>query len=155
MSSSSSFTVTLMLVLTLALALAAAVLLLRHRPKEEEVEVEGWVGLTKMGRGVFADNAYSVGDVVESCPLIVAPSGDWGEALQDYVFQSSEDESALALGLCSLYNHSDDPNVEYDVDRATNSMVVTATRPIAPGDQMFISYGSGWWSSRGLKPSTS
>jgi SET domain-containing protein len=48
-----------------------------------------------------------------------------------------------------LYNHADDPNLEYEQD---GEGVVTffAARPIAPGEELTISYGRAWWEERGV-----
>lgn len=133
------------------LAVLAVCLLVLNRKTERYEGLR--VGMTKNGRGVFATKAWKKGETIEICPLIVAPSDDWGDALNDYIFQHSDTESALALGQCSLYNHADKPNVTYTIDTTQNAMVLKAERDLEAGEQLFISYGSDWWRSRGLKPS--
>lgn len=134
----------------LMLAAVAAALLVRVLRRRDGYD-NLIVGLTKVGRGVFAQRPFAKGEVVETCPLIVKPTDDWGPALRDYVFQHDDDNSALALGLCSLYNHAAKPNLVYEYDDLANAMVARAKRAIAPGEELRISYGSEWFSSRGIK----
>ena len=139
-------------VLTVLGMVAACSLLLRPR-RDEGFEVEGLrVGLTKHGRGVFATRKYARDEIIEVCPLVVDHNDSWGEALADYIFGHGSKNSALALGYCSLYNHSDTPNVTYEVDKHTNCMVFKAERDIRSGEQFFVHYGGDWWESRGLTP---
>jgi SET domain-containing protein len=58
-----------------------------------------------------------------------------------------------ATGLCSMYNHDDTPNAEWRVvgtprDAYSWRVIVTAIRSIAPGDEIFISYGDDYWKAR-------
>ena len=68
--------------------------------------------------------------------------GAQGEALTQgadgYVFGWGRASTALALGYGSLYNHSYAPNAETLETPA--ELVITAVRPIAQGDEIFINY---------------
>jgi hypothetical protein len=57
----------------------------------------------------------------------------------------------LVLGYGMLYNHAEDPNLEYDQDDA-GVVTFSAVRSIAPGEELTISYGDGWWAARGSEP---
>jgi len=52
---------------------------------------------------------------------------------------------ALALGLGSLFNHSETPNVSYTLDTFTESIRYTTTKLIDSGDELFIFYGHNLW----------
>jgi tRNA-specific adenosine deaminase 3 len=52
---------------------------------------------------------------------------------------------ALALGLGSLFNHSENPNVSYTLDASTDSIRFKATKMIQTGDEMCIFYGHNLW----------
>ena len=52
---------------------------------------------------------------------------------------------ALALGLGSLFNHSETPNVSYTLDPSTESIRYTTAKLIKPGDEMCIFYGHNLW----------
>jgi tRNA-specific adenosine deaminase 3 len=52
---------------------------------------------------------------------------------------------ALALGLGSLFNHSETPNVSYTTDPFTESIRFTTTKSICAGDELCIFYGHKLW----------
>jgi uncharacterized protein len=62
--------------------------------------------------------------------------------LYDYLYSWSNDyrEVAIALGYGSLYNHSDEPNALYYTNRNRNVIDFIATRSIAAGEEITISY---------------
>jgi hypothetical protein len=115
------------------------------------------------GRGVFAMKTFAPGEVIEVCPTV--KSDEWGSPASDYVFSSPDGGRVMALGHGSLYNHQDDPNATYEVVSAKSKsksidtdpedeyeMVVRAVRKIHRGDEIFITYGSEWWTDRGIEP---
>ena len=99
-----------------------------------------------MGRGVFAGRDFRAGELIEVCPVLVMPPGtdekDLGE-FGAYVFAWGADKSrlAIALGYGSLYNHSEDPNAEFDPRHGRGEITFRATRDIAAGEQILIDYG--------------
>jgi uncharacterized protein len=50
-----------------------------------------------------------------------------------------------------LYNHSANPNVEYDQVEPTK-ITYRALRKIEPGEELTIDYGDEWWATRGREP---
>ena len=104
------------------------------------------------GRGVHAAIRFYRGDEIDHCPAIFLekiPSGK----LSDYVFSTSQGKFVMALNKCSMFNHSDDPNAQWNVtgnDDDPDSWYVSvyALREIAPGEEIFLNYGPGYWSSR-------
>lgn len=52
---------------------------------------------------------------------------------------------ALALGLGSLFNHSENPNVSYTLDPATESIRYTTTKNVDLDEEMCIFYGHNLW----------
>lgn len=98
------------------------------------------------GRGVFTAEALSPGDVIEICPVIVLPPDDLERVhatrLHDYYFLWGEerDRPALALGFGSLYNHSPEPNAEYELDFEDEVITVYCIHPIAPGEEITFDY---------------
>ena len=65
--------------------------------------------------------------------------------LDQYTFKWRGGRMALALGLGSLFNHSETPNVSYTLDSSTESIRYTTTKLIQPGDEMCIFYGHNLW----------
>ena len=123
---------------------------------------------TVKGRGVFAGRAFATGEVVETSPVseIVAPWErlpravqllvyDWGYLLRD----PNEDRRGIALGVGSLFNHSDTPNVAFAADGEKQALVFTAVRDIAPGEELTIDYNAdmppgspNWFDLVGITP---
>ena len=102
------------------------------------------------GRGVFADAPIAEGTVIEECPLIVLPAEEVEPTMRtnlgNYAFQwgGTRDQSAIALGYGSLYNHSDDPNALY-VRRLEDQVIAfLSIRAIAAGEEITVSYNGGF-----------
>lgn len=94
------------------------------------------------GRGVFARRPIEEGEVIETCPVLVLPSGsieDLSAGLDAYVFEWGRGRLALALGYGSLYNHSYRPNACY-VDLPDRTKLFTAIRDIAAGEEITVNY---------------
>ena len=94
------------------------------------------------GRGVFARRPIEAGEVIETCPVLVLPSGsieDDSAGLGAYVFEWGRGRLALALGYGSLYNHSYRPNARY-ADLPDRTKLFTAIRDIAAGEEITVNY---------------
>jgi SET domain-containing protein len=59
--------------------------------------------------------------------------------IDEYYFEWDGD-GAIALGLGSLYNHSDTPVAEYIKDTVNDVLVVRALSAIATGEEITFSY---------------
>jgi uncharacterized protein len=104
------------------------------------------------GRGVFATRRFRKGQIVERCPTVEVDDGDVVGRLDDYVYASlKKGDSLIVLGYGMLYNHSAEPNVEYD-QIEPSEIVYRALRTIQPGEELRIDYGDEWWDTRGLRP---
>jgi SET domain-containing protein len=98
-----------------------------------------------MGRGVFAGRAFGTGELIEMCPVLVLPPETVEKGLGElraYVFLWGDagDRFALALGYGSLYNHSPNPNAEFDPRHGRGEIAFWALRRIAAGEQILIDY---------------
>lgn len=96
------------------------------------------------GRGVFARRFIAEGEIIETCPVLVVPTGEvrsgpaWTR-LGEYCYEWGQGSVALALGYGSLYNHSYEPNARYeDVGRRAKRFV--AIRDIAAGEEITVNY---------------
>lgn len=100
------------------------------------------------GLGVFAGKDFEQGEIVEIAPCIYVTGYD-ESAFGDYVFASNVDEegSLLALGYGSLYNHSDDPSIEYQ-QYGKRFMVYRTIRAVSRGEELTVYYGDDWWTER-------
>jgi hypothetical protein len=99
--------------------------------------------------GVFANNRISKGDIIEVCPAILEKTKNVQntDKLTDYHFQYGKDNSLIALGYCSMYNHSDKPNANWQIVD-DNTMRITALENIGAGEEIFVSYGDKYWKTR-------
>jgi len=100
------------------------------------------------GLGVFAGKSFRPQETVEIAPCIHNPDM-YSEAFGDYVFESSVPgyASTLVLGYGSLYNHAEQPNLDYYTYNE-RFMLYYANRPIKLGEELTINYGPGWWDGR-------
>lgn len=104
------------------------------------------VNRADLGRGVFAGQAWQVGDVIEVCPVITLSEADRvvidKTSLYNYYFiwGPNEKQAAIALGYGSLYNHSATPNAQFITDLATNSIIIECIKDIAAGEEVLIKY---------------
>jgi len=98
------------------------------------------------GYGVFAGKKLRKGELIEECYFILSKGGD--KTLADFYFDANG-KYALFLGYGSIYNHSDDANADYIINRKTRIATIRAERTIAKGAEIFLSYGEDWFSSRG------
>ena len=101
---------------------------------------------TEKGLGVFANQDYQSGDIVECCPVITfdAPFRGLPEKLMTRVFYwaglSGEDEQhAIALGFGSLYNHNNPANMRYQAI-AGSLLQFIAVCDITAGEELTINY---------------
>ncbi|KZT09334.1 uncharacterized protein LAESUDRAFT_675229 [Laetiporus sulphureus 93-53] len=102
------------------------------------------------GRGVFASRPIDAYTVVEISPVLLFSSEEYEAhgkytVLDQYTFRWRDGRMALALGLGSLFNHSQSPNVSYIIDTKTESIRYTTMRRIETGEELCIFYGHKLW----------
>ncbi|KAJ7147514.1 hypothetical protein C8R43DRAFT_1088552 [Mycena crocata] len=102
------------------------------------------------GRGVFAARAIVSQTVVESSPVLLFNKEEYENhgrftILDQYTFKWKNGNMALALGLGSLFNHSNHPNVSYTIDATSDCIHYTTTRDVEPEEELCIYYGSNLW----------
>lgn len=129
------------------------------RPRQKITAKEKWLTLgsvrhglsTIHGFGVFSTQACEAGDVLEICPVVYLTEQEH-TMMRDYSMVSTGQSSVLALGLGACYNHHDTPQVAWFYDANLEAVVYVATRSITSGEELFISYGELYFSSRGKQP---
>lgn len=98
------------------------------------------------GRGVFSERHFSMGEIIEKCPILLIPGSQlhhiYETVLGDYVYPWGEidEAAALPMGLGSFYNHSYVPNADWiqDMEELTQSYI--ALRDIEPGEEITVNY---------------
>lgn len=106
------------------------------------------------GLGVFATRPYRSGELVERCRALTIKDTDITvtSRLVDYVFEAKDKRNVLiALGSCSIYNHSESNNADFTIVGET--VEIRAVKPIAKGEEICIHYGDDYWKLRGMRPS--
>ena len=106
---------------------------------------------TVSGRGAFALQKISEGDIIERCPALEVNEQDVGGQLLNYVFYGSTESTRLVvMGNGMLFNHSSTPNVAYYREQSALGVVLVlyALRNISKGEELFYSYGDDWWTTR-------
>lgn len=106
------------------------------------------------GYGVFACKDFVADYVIEECYALIIQSDDV-ELLKDFTFAwpaGPKNTFALALGYGSMYNHSENPNAEFDYDISNQLILIKAMKPIKEDEEIFISYGDDWFSKRENEP---
>lgn len=63
--------------------------------------------------------------------------------LDHHSFRWKDGKMALALGLGSLFNRSDSPNVSYSIDTTTESIRFTTTRAVEPDEELCVRHSHG------------
>jgi len=103
------------------------------------------------GLGVYSKESIRDGEVIEIAPLIIVDSDAMSvNNLDDYIFtiNKEKDQYAIALGYGSIYNHSDDPNAEWNIDQEKEQLRIIAIKDIQEGQEINVSYGKNYWETR-------
>lgn len=101
--------------------------------------------IRKNHRGVFATAPFKKGEVVEICPVVIVPKKqerliDKTHLINYYFIWGKQNQPAIALGYGSLYNHSYNPNIEYEENVKKKVIVFTALRNIKKGEELVSNY---------------
>jgi SET domain-containing protein len=118
------------------------------------IQRAAWRMIPGKGRGVVAAEDIAAGEEIERSPVVVVPASDLLERDEpltvpdQYLLYWSDDEGAeLAMGggLLMFYNHSEEPNVEFDDGPFPETMSVYAIRDIKAGEELVYDYGCDLW----------
>lgn len=100
------------------------------------------------GRGIFASQNIRKGFIIEVSPVIVLNEKERKivekTVLFNYIFEwgKNKKSGALALGYASLYNHSYDANLKYEMDFEKKLITIKTVRSIKKGEELFINYNA-------------
>lgn len=116
-----------------------------------------WIEVRKVknrgrgGRGVFAVTDIAKDSMIEICPVIKVPrdeifKDDGKTELSAYAFNFGEYKSnskyaAVALGYGSLYNHSNNPNADFEYDYDGDRILFYTLRDIKANEEIMVDYG--------------
>lgn len=100
----------------------------------------------KYGRGVFAEKEIKMNELIEASPVIVIDKKECKylkkTALSNYFFIWGEefDQAAIVLGYGSLYNHSYEPNANFQLNHNTLTVDFVAIKNIEKDEEITINY---------------
>lgn len=98
------------------------------------------------GRGVFAAQDITEGEVIEICPVLIFPKSELPYVrqtmLDNYYFDwgTEGDFFVVCLGYGSLYNHEYHPNAEYGMDFEAETIDFYAIKNIKAGEEITVNY---------------
>jgi hypothetical protein len=94
------------------------------------------------GMGCFAKCKIGANFAVEKAHVIIVPSDTLCDELAAYAFDWSSNEAAIALGMGGIFNHSQNPNVDYHMENGCIYFITQ--KPVAKGDELTINYGEDY-----------
>ena len=98
------------------------------------------------GLGVFAISDIPKDTLIEECHYIVLKNRfrQLDKVLQKYVFSypKRKSQSAIGFGFASIYNHSEEPNIEFEYDN--DKLIFTSLRDIKKGEELCHCYSSSF-----------
>ena len=107
------------------------------------------------GFGVFANADIDKDEMLEEVPIIKV-SMPWDNVpgiLQNYVFDAHDKKDKnkfiIAFGVGSVYNHSAKYNATHYTEK--NTFQYYASKRIKKDEEIFISYGKNYWTTRDIK----
>lgn len=106
------------------------------------------------GFGVFATDFIKKHSIIEKCPYVsfsresladLAQLSMWGDTIHhilfDYVFEiPGTADCAVCFGWGSIYNHSDEDNASWKVDKKNRIIKFYAKRDIEKGEEILTRY---------------
>jgi uncharacterized protein len=104
------------------------------------------VKLTKtMGRGVFATQDIKADITIHLADVIKIEDAELDKCptMAKYAYAYSKKYSVICLGLGSLFNHSDDPNMYPCFTRVDGRLMLefVTLKEVKKGEQIFFCYG--------------
>ena len=103
---------------------------------------------TFSGWGVFLNvTRITPGQIIEEC-VVFPLTNDQPDILSDHRLAWTDESDAMASGNANLYNHSDDPNVEFQFDVDNRIINIVSIKELHRGDELFKKYACPlWWTS--------
>lgn len=95
-------------------------------------------------KGVFATKDIAKNELIHEAPVLPYPNEEHKYIekthLADYVFEYGEHHSAFLLGYGMMFNHSYQPNADYEINFTNHTFEFYAYRDIKAGEEILINY---------------
>jgi len=95
------------------------------------------------GLGVFANNEIKYGEIIERCHYSILEKNTIDKVLWRYAFPypKNGDKTSVVWGYGSIYNHSQNPNIEYYYEG--DMIVFKSLTKIMEGEELVHNYNEG------------
>jgi SET domain-containing protein len=104
------------------------------------------------GFGVFTNENIEKGNIVEVCYSLKLKQSEIQHPNTDYLFYyNSTKEHYLPFGYGSIYNHSDDANLIWNILPEKGIMKFFSIKDITIGEELTHNYGKLYWQYRQKK----
>lgn len=98
----------------------------------------------KYGRGIYATRDIKKDELIEVSAVLISPKNEWKylkkTTIFNYCFFWGKNDTAIALGHGSLFNHSYTPNAIFDNNEDNLSIDFYAVTDIKKGEEITINY---------------
>lgn len=93
--------------------------------------------------GVFAKNPLKKFELLEEVPYFIVPNKQIKKipSCLMYSYFLDNKNSLIGMGYAGLYNHSSNPNVDYEIDKINEVIRHYAIIDINPGEELTLDYG--------------
>jgi SET domain-containing protein len=93
--------------------------------------------------GVFAREPIKKYEIIEEFPYFKVPMDEITntQICLDYSYKFDDDYHVIGMGFCGMYNHSFNPNVEYEIDKVNEVMRHYAIHDINIDNELTLNYG--------------
>jgi len=100
------------------------------------------------GYGVFAEQSFKRGEIVDQCKYVVVLRETLPNELLDYVYDGEVPEYVnVVLGNGMLFNHARKANLDYCLGSG-HTFIFRSIKSIKLGDELTHDYGKRWWAGR-------
>lgn len=110
--------------------------------------------IKEAGKGVYTTKFIPSDTIIERAHGLILKQKDRYGIIQNYDFEIDDKHTFLAFGFASIYNHSPNPNIDYELDPKNCTIELKTNRDIKEGEELYISYESGandWFRERGIQ----
>lgn len=98
----------------------------------------------EFNRGVFAKVDIPKGTLFHEAPVIAYPNEQHEHIektlMADYAFEYGIGRTAILLGYGMLFNHSYEPNADYEINFDNQTFDFFAHKDVKAGEELFINY---------------
>lgn len=100
----------------------------------------------KGGYGVFTSKFIPKDTEIEVARLLPLKPYDREKMVElaQYDYNYNTNTTCIVFGFGSLYNHSEDTNIQYYIDDK-DLMHYSTTRDVEPGEELFVHYGDDYF----------